>query len=122
MRTLVTSLALLSTAGVAVADTKPPVTGEHQFTFDLAKKISPTGNTVFSPASIHIALGMTYAGAKGTTADEMAKKLHFGANVHDDFKDLATSLAKLEAKDQSFHMANRLFGQSKYDWAKSFLE
>jgi len=77
---------------------------------------------VFSPASIHIALGMTYAGAKGTTADEMAKTLHFGANVHDDFKDLAMSLAKLEAKDQSFHMANRLFGQSKYDWAKSFLE
>jgi serpin B len=122
MRTLVTSLALLSTAGVAVADTKPLVTGEHQLTFDLAKKITPSDNTVFSPASIHIALGMTFAGAKGATADEMAKTLHYGANVHDSFRELAMSLAKLESKDQSFRMANRLFGQAKYDWAKSFLE
>jgi serpin B len=122
MRTLVTSLALMSTAGVAVADTKPLVTGEHQLTFDLAKKIAPADNTVFSPASIHIALGMTFAGAKGATADEMAKTLHYGANVHDSFRELAMSLAKLESKDQSFRMANRLFGQAKYDWAKSFLE
>jgi serpin B len=122
MRTLVTSLALASTASVALADTKPLVHGEHQLTFDLAKKITPSGNTVFSPASIHIALGMTYAGAKGTTADEMARTLHYGANVHDSFRELAMSLAKLESKDQSFRMANRLFGQAKYDWAKSFLE
>jgi serpin B len=122
MRTLVTSLALASTASVAVADTKPLVAGEHQLTFDLAKKITPADNTVFSPASIHIALGMTYAGAKGATADEMAKTLHYGANTHDAFRELAMSLAKLESKNQSFRMANRLFGQTKYDWAKSFLE
>jgi serpin B len=122
MRTLVTSLALASTASVAGADTKPLVTGEQQLTFDLAKRIAPTDNMVFSPASIDTALGMTFAGARGTTADEMAKTLHYGANVHDSFRELAMSLAKLESKDQSFRMANRLFGQTKYDWAKSFLE
>jgi serpin B len=34
-------------------------------------------NLVFSPASISIALAMTYAGAAGTTASEMATALHF---------------------------------------------
>ena len=76
---------------------------------------------MFSPASIHIALGMTYAGARGATADEMARTLRYGATVHDQFRVLLASLAKLEHKDQSFRMANRLFAHAKYDWSKSFL-
>ncbi len=35
------------------------------------------GNLFFSPYSISTALGMTYAGARGTTAKEMKKALHF---------------------------------------------
>ncbi len=35
------------------------------------------GNLVFSPASIVTALAMTYVGAAGTTAEEMASTLHF---------------------------------------------
>ena len=36
-----------------------------------------SGNVVFSPASILTALAMTYAGAQGITAEEMAATLHF---------------------------------------------
>ncbi len=36
-----------------------------------------TSNLVFSPTSISLALAMTYAGAAGTTASEMATALHF---------------------------------------------
>ena len=32
----------------------------------------------FSPYSISNALAMTYAGARGETAEEMARTLHFG--------------------------------------------
>ena len=35
------------------------------------------GNIVYSPASIHLALAMTYAGARGDTAAEMREALHF---------------------------------------------
>ena len=34
-------------------------------------------NLVFSPSSVSIALAITYAGAAGTTASEMASALHF---------------------------------------------
>src|SRR4051812_22890821 len=37
----------------------------------------PTRQPVFSPESISTALAMTYAGARGDTAAEMAKALHF---------------------------------------------
>ena len=48
------------------------------FAFDLYKQLILTNsNLVFSPASISIALAMTYAGAAGTTASEMAQTLHF---------------------------------------------
>ncbi len=38
---------------------------------------SKSGNLIFSPESISTALAMTYAGARGNTASEMAKALHF---------------------------------------------
>jgi serpin B len=128
-----TLASLLTTA--ALADTKKAaapkpgvdslVAAERDLTFDLAKKILPGENAVFSPASVHIALGMTYAGARGTTEAEMARTLRYdragGQGVHDLFGQLSASLAKLEHKDQSFRMANRLFGQKSYPWSKAFL-
>ena len=54
------------------------------------------GNLVFSPASISIALAMTYAGAAGTTASEMAAALHFSLppeRLHPAFDALDLALA-----------------------------
>ena len=59
-------------------DVAAAVEGDNQFAFDLyARLAQKPGNTFFSPYSISNALAMTYAGAKGQTADEMAKTLHF---------------------------------------------
>src|SRR4051794_13241864 len=53
--------------------------GNRMFAFDLySELIKPGGNVFFSPFSISMALAMTYAGAKGTTASEMQSALDFG--------------------------------------------
>lgn len=69
-------------------DTSPDVTTAQQtaleeanqtFAFDAygALGASPTANVVFSPYSLSSALGVTFAGARTTTADQMAQTLEF---------------------------------------------
>src|SRR4051794_12230679 len=54
------------------------VEGNKQFAVDLFGKLrAREGNLFLSPYSISSALAMTYAGARGDTAAEMAKALHF---------------------------------------------
>ncbi|NWH33284.1 SPB10 protein, partial [Chloropsis hardwickii] len=55
-------------------------TSVGNFTIDLFNKLNETNkgkNIFFSPWSISAALALTYLGAKGTTATEMAEVLHF---------------------------------------------
>jgi serpin B len=55
------------------------VKANNDFAFALLGQLVAEGesNLVYSPASISVALGMAYAGARGATADEMAHALHF---------------------------------------------
>ncbi len=54
------------------------VEGNNQFAMDLYQQLGKKpGNKFFSPYSISTALGMTYAGAKGQTAKEMAEHAAF---------------------------------------------
>ena len=47
------------------------------FGFDIFGSIAePNDNTVFSPLSVGVALGMVYAGARGDTATQMATAMH----------------------------------------------
>jgi serpin B len=64
---------------VPAEDLKALVEGNNAFAIDLYKKLAEkeAGNIVISPYSISTALAMTYAGARGKTADEMRKVLHF---------------------------------------------
>jgi serpin B len=65
---------------------------------ELAKR---PGNLFFSPYSISTALAMTYAGAKGDTATQLASALHFTlpqSDLHAAFN--ATDLALAKRKDQ----------------------
>ncbi|MFC1833494.1 serpin family protein [Thermodesulfobacteriota bacterium] len=51
----------------------------NAFAFDLYGKVLKPGENVFlSPYSTAVALSMVYAGARGETANQMAKVLHFG--------------------------------------------
>ena len=52
--------------------------GNNAFALDLYQRLQDqSGNIFFSPYSISSALAMTYAGADGDTAAEMAETLHF---------------------------------------------
>ena len=62
-------------------DRSPVVGGSNQFAIDLYNAIrSRPGNVSISPASVSTALAMTYEGAKGETAAEIARVFHFPAD------------------------------------------
>jgi serpin B len=54
----------------------------NQFAFDLFAKLGEKpGNVFFSPYSVSTSMAMVYAGANGTTADEIAKAMHFSPDA-----------------------------------------
>jgi serpin B len=85
------------------------------------------GNVFFSPYSISAALAMTFAGARGETADQMAKVLRFREDwrsdpgaVHDLYALLARSLDG-QGKPYELAVANRLWGQKGFGFLPEFL-
>src|SRR5439155_12009941 len=62
----------------AMADVPAVAQGDTAFALDLYARLrGENGNLFFSPYSISTALAMTRAGARGDTAAEMDKVLHF---------------------------------------------
>ena len=102
--------------------------------YSVLAKTAGTGNLVFSPASIETALAMTYAGAAGQTAEEMAKTLHFGLQgdaLHQAFNSLDSLLESRswqgkdsDGKDQGVLVktANSLWAQKDLAFEKLFLD
>ena len=115
-----------SPAAVPEADAKALVEGGNAFAIDLYKRLAvEKGNVVCSPYSVSAALAMTYAGARGDTAAEMAKVLHIaelGERAHLAHADLAWRLKGDPAKGQpAFRVANALWGQRDYGFRPEFL-
>ncbi len=87
------------------------------------------GNVVFSPASIMTALAMTYAGARGVTAEEMAAVLH--VDLDDPAFHAAMNALDLALESRSFKsgddrvqlsIANSLWGQDGLAFEQPFLD
>src|SRR5688572_24920185 len=119
---LIFFLALMIGCSSSATDTLTPEqiridsSDNNQFAVDLYKELSKhEGNFVFSPYSIHSALTMTYAGAAGTTASEIASTLHLEgepAKIHAAQKSLIKSLNSANAKrPYELLVANRLWPQ-----------
>ena len=89
------------------------VKGNTAFAVQLYRELGTReGNLFFSPYSVSSALGMTYAGARGNTAREMAGVLHFDlgqTELHPAFKGLKKELAATTKKSgQKLNIANAL--------------
>jgi serpin B len=104
----------------------PLVEAGNRFAFDLYERLrGKDGNLFFSPASISVALAMTYAGAAGNTETEMAKTLHLEmpkAQVNEQMRALLASWNAKEPK-QGFRLdvANRLWGEQGAKFLDDFL-
>ncbi len=60
-------------------DAKSAIEGINAFSLDLYRStLRAEENHFLSPASVSVAVALAYRGARGTTADELEKTLHFG--------------------------------------------
>jgi serpin B len=103
------------------------VKGDNAFAFDLYDQLrGQDGNVFCSPYSISTALAMTSAGARGDTAAEMAKALHFTLSPDELHRAEAAVLAGLNAggkpRGYQLSVANALWGQQGYGFKDDFLK
>ncbi len=90
------------------------VQGNTEFALDLYQRLrTREGNLFFSPYSISTALAMTYAGARGETARQMAQVLRFlldQEQLHPAFAWLEAHLAEVQKKGYvQLRVANSLW-------------
>jgi serine protease inhibitor len=100
--------------------------GNMEFATDLYAKLRDKERNLFlSPLSISTALAMTYAGARGQTALEMAKTLHFNldpAHLHPAYAALMANLMAAGKKSGcELFIANALWGQHGYHFLPDFI-
>jgi serpin B len=109
------------------------VEGNSAFAFDLYQALrEKDGNLFYSPHSISLALAMTYAGARGETAQQMANTLHFNLsqdNLHPAFNNLYIELNErgqgAQGKDDEgfrLNIVNAIWGQKDYSFLPTFLD
>jgi serpin B len=110
------------------------VAGNTRFALSLYALLKGDGNLFFSPYSVSDALAMTYTGARGETAGEMATVLHFPtaseAGEPADLRErVATAFGELdgrfaadrEDRGYSLHVANALWGQRGHAFLESYI-
>jgi len=115
-----------ASADELVTNTQEVVSGNTAFAIDLYGRVKGgEGNLFFSPYSISTALAMTYAGARGETAQQMANVLHFPARhepLHAAFAALSTELNAIQKGGKvQIRVANSLWPQEKYPFLPEYL-
>ena len=100
--------------------------GNTAFALELYQKLgSADGNLFLSPYSISTALAMTYGGARGATAQQMAEALHFSLDqkqLHPAFAQLGAQLHAVQKKGMvRLHIANSLWPHQDYPFLKKYL-
>jgi len=98
----------------------------NRFALELYDRLeAQEGNIFFSPYSIATALTMTYAGARGDTAAQMARVLHLPAEEAQLHRAVAALKDEIEragaAEGCELSIANALWGQKGFDFLAAFL-
>ena len=123
----------ISSPDVGASEQSLLVEGNSAFAFELYQALKGAeGNLFYSPYSISLALAMTYAGARGETAQQMADTLHFTLGqdrLHPAFNWLDAELASrgegAAGKDEKgfrLNIVNAIWGQKDYEFLINFLD
>jgi len=132
-------------SSIAASALSDAVTANNAFGLDLYGQLMGDGgggNVLISPLSASLALTMTYAGAEGATATEMASVLHAnlpdGGSIFDGQNALDQALlgrgsaafAQAQqgggeptpvASDYQLQIANAVWGEKTFPWSSGFL-
>jgi serpin B len=123
--TTVSGRILPQVAAAEKPDVNTAVNDNNAFACALYSELAKNkGNLFFSPFSISAALSMTYAGARGETAKQMAEALHLtlGADkLHPALADLMKAMNG-GGKKYQLSVANALWGQSGTKFQPEFLK
>ena len=123
----------ITSPDIATAEQALLIEGNSAFAFELYRALKgEEGNLFYSPHSVSVALVMTYAGASGETAEQMADTLHFlfeQERLHRAFNWLDAELAQrgegIEGKDEDgfrLSIANAIWGHKDYHFLSTFLD
>ena len=103
------------------------VQASNEFSFDIFKELSvgqANSNVFISPLSIYYALGMTYNGAAGETAEEMKNTLHLpegtSEEINSSFETLMEYLLGLDP-DVTLQIANSIWYRDTWTFKETFL-
>ncbi|MDE0740834.1 MAG: serpin family protein [Planctomycetota bacterium] len=136
-KTLAVLVVLALTAGVCPAsDVEDLAADNTRFALKLYKELNDgSGNLFFSPYSISTAMAMTWGGARGETARQMAGALEFTLKpdkeggplgrerLHTAFGELQRNLRAAGGKGGvEMSIANALWPQKNYPFLKSYLK
>jgi serpin B len=109
----------------AKADLEALIHSNTALALDLYRGLSAgPHNVLFSPYSISAALAMTYAGARGATAAQIARAMHFDLEpdkLHAAFQSLNGQLLT-ERPGAQLHSANALWGQKGMVFVPEFMQ
>jgi serpin B len=124
--TMVIILLVSSASSVGRPPVQTVVEGNTAFALDLYQKLRRAdGNLFLSPYSISTALAMTYGGARGDTAQQMAETLHLSLDqkqLHPAFARLRSDLNAVQKKGKvQLHSANSLWPHKDYPFLKAYL-
>lgn len=110
------------------ADIEPALaTAVNSFGFDLLHKVrgeSPNENAFISPASVHIALAMTYNGARNETEAAMSRTLEISGMTRDEVNSSMRDLLSVLANPDSgvdLSIANSIWAKEGNPFNESFL-
>ncbi|MDD5371134.1 MAG: serpin family protein [Anaerolineaceae bacterium] len=124
----------------SAADLEILAAGNYAFAMHLYQQLrQKDGNLFFSPYSISLALGMTYGGARGETAQQMADVFHFtlpADQLHPAFNAVDQALAALGSapakatpspsepagQGLQLNLANAIWGQKGHIFLQSYLD
>jgi serpin B len=110
------------------------IDGYNNFALDVYQSLSveKEENLIFSPFSISLALAMAFAGARGTTREQMERVLHLDLPIKEfsvNLKEVCSSLGGIDesigignAQVFKLNLANSIWGQEGYAYKPDFLK